>query len=570
MRRFPTPQVGVPDCRSPVRYLRWIAGHFRGPIVLGIGYGVVCTLGQALVPAAIGKAIDAGIVARNQEALLWWGGVVLILGLVQAATGILQDRSAATSSLGAAYQTMQLITAQASRLGAALSTRMSTGEVVSVGVADIRSIGETLGVTARAAGSAVAIVVVAAIMLNASWRLGLVVLIGVPLILWAIALLIRPLHGRQRWLRERQGELTSQAVDIVSGLRVVRGIGGEDAFAGRYREESQRARHAGVQVARVEAVLDGVRVLLPGLLVALVVWLGARQVLAGQLSIGQLVAFYGYAVFLTVPLRRLTQATSQFMKGHVAAQRVTHLLGLQPELTSGSRAPQAYHDEVLLADPESGLVLRDRQFTAVACASSADAGVLADRLGRYADSAVTYRSVALHELPLEEVRRRILVAGNDARLFSGPLRTELDPGDRAPEDADRLLAQAIDGASAGDIIEALPAGLDEMIVGAGREFSGGQQQRLRLVRALMADPEVLVLVEPTSAVDAHTEARIGERLTARRAGKATVVFTTSPIMLDHADQVSFVQAGKVVAEGSHSELLADARYRSVVARDEDA
>ena len=238
-----------------------------------------------------------------------------------------------------------------------------------------------------------------------------------------------------------------------------------------------------------------------------------------------------------------------------------------------------------LADPASGVVVGPRGLTAVVCASPADADAIADRLGRYADSDATLGGIPLRDLPLDEVRRRILVAGNDARLFSGPLRTELDPGDRALRDrGDRagrdrgdgvggtdLLDRAVDNASARDIVEALPDGLDADVVGAGMEFSGGQRQRLRLARALMVDPDVLVLVEPTSAVDAHTEARIGRRLGANRADRATVVFTTSPILLDRADRVFYVAAGRVVAEGTHAELLgSEPAYAALVTRGEDS
>lgn len=356
----------------------------------------------------------------------------------------------------------------------------------------------------------------AVIMLTVSPELGLVVLAGVPLMAWAVAQLIRPLHSRQERLREQQGELTGLAVDIVGGLRVLRGIGGEELFRERYRAESQRVRRSGVRLARVDALLDGAKVLLPGLLVAFVVWLGARDVLAGRLRVGQLVAFYGYAVFLAPQLNRMMQAVSRVTRARVAAARVIRLLELEPELTdAGTGEAQSG----VLAEPESGLLVRPGRLTAVACAAPADAAALADRLGRYADSAAEYGGTRLDELPLDEVRRRILVLRNDARLFSGPLRRELDPADRRD---DELLESALDAASARDIVDALHGGLDAVIAESGREFSGGQQQRLRLVRALLVDPEVLVMVEPTSAVDAHTEARIAERLPAGRGGQTTV------------------------------------------------
>jgi ABC-type multidrug transport system fused ATPase/permease subunit len=220
-----------------------------------------------------------------------------------------------------------------------------------------------------------------------------------------------------------------------------------------------------------------------------------------------------------------------------------------------------------LVDPESGVVVRPGMLTAIAAATPEEAAAIADRLGRHTDSGALLSGVPLRELATAAVRERILVADNDARLFSGPLRVELDPRDRADRDA---LAAALHAASAEDIVAALPDGLDTPVVERGREFSGGQQQRLRLIRALTADPPILVLVEPTGAVDAHTEARIAQRLHAARAGRTTVVCTTSPLLLDRADHVLYVAGGRVRAEGTHRDLLdRSPAYAATVTRGED-
>ncbi len=160
----------------------------------------------------------------------------------------------------------------------------------------------------------------------------------------------------------------------------------------------------------------------------------------------------------------------------------------------------------------------------------------------------------LAELPIATVRRRIVVSEADPVLFSGGLRAELDPWGRTGDDDSKVLA-AISVANAEDILEALPAGLDSEVDERGRSFSGGQRQRLVLARALISEAEILVLVEPTSAVDAHTEARIARRLREARAGKTTVIVTTSPLVLDQADRVVLVDGGRIVASGRHAELL---------------
>ncbi|MFF3917324.1 ABC transporter transmembrane domain-containing protein [Streptomyces sp. NPDC001852] len=564
MSRFPEPDPGTPRLDSARGYLLWVAGAYRASVVLSVLNGVICTLAQALIPAAIGRGIDAGLLARDQQALVRWSAAVLGLGVIQAISGMLRDRWSLTNRFGTAYRTVQLVTRQAARLGAELPHRVSAGSVVSVGATDVTRIGAALESTARGGGAVVSIAVVAALMLGASWQLGLLALAGVPLIAWAVAGLMRRLHARQRGLREEQGALADLAVDIIDGLRVLRGIGGEAVFSARYRERSQRVRREAVRLGAAEANVAAARILLPGLLVTAIVWLGAHLVGTGQLRPGALVAFYGYAVFLAEQLRRATTMVDQLTRGLVGAGHVVSFLSLTRELPTGTQRPAAADSGGTLHDPDAGLTVPAGRLVGVACADPADAHHLADRLGRYTASRARYADVPLTEMPLDEVRRRILLVDHQARLFSGTLVRELAPFD-LPGDAQRL-SQALDIACARDIVDALPGGPDQEITG-DREFSGGQRQRLALVRALVADPETLILVEPTSALDAHTEGRVASRLAAHRAGRTTVVFTTSPLVLDHTDHVVYVENGRAAAEGSHRSLLRDARYRAVVTRE---
>jgi ABC-type multidrug transport system fused ATPase/permease subunit len=348
---------------------------------------------------------------------------------------------------------------------------------------------------------------------------------------------------------------------------VLRGIGGEAVFSRRYAAASQEVRAAGVAAARVQSLLDAAEVALPGLFVVVVTWLGARLALTGAISVGELIAFYGYAAFLLLPVRTVTEAADKFTRALVGARRAVEVLALEPELASGSSAEEPPPGSALV-DGSSGLVVAPGRLTAVVAGVPEEAAAIADRLGRFADGDVRLGGVALADLPLEVVRRRVLVSEHDPRLFTGRLADELDPAGADP--AGRVLA-AIHTASAGDVLEALPEGLATEVAERGRSFSGGQRQRLVLARALAADPEVLVLVEPTSAVDAHTEARIADRLVAARRGRATVVCTTSPLLLDRADRVALVAGGRVVAEGTHRDLVdTDPRYRAVVTRGEEA
>ncbi|MFG1617638.1 ABC transporter transmembrane domain-containing protein [Nonomuraea wenchangensis] len=566
MRSLPDADPGVPDLRSPLRYLWWNARRQAPALLAGIGYAILWWLVQALMPYVLGKGIEA-VTAKDTDALLTWAAVLFGLGLVQAFSGIMRHRMAVYNWLAAAYRTVQLTSRHAARLGATLPKRLSTGEVVSVGNSDIAHIGSSMDILLRATGSVVAIVTVTVILISTSLPLGLLVLFGVPLMAVAVGPLLKPLHRRQARQRELTGDLSTRAADIVGGLRVLRGIGGEQVFATRYREESQRVRHAGVRVARVESVLEGAQILLPGLLIAIVTGVGASFAVAGQIPTGQLVAFYLYAVFLIGPMRTLTEAADKLTKGHVAAGRVIRILAIEPEIKGGKGGSGGG----VLRDSYSGVTVQPGVLTAVAASSPEDAVAIADRLGRYADGDVTFGPADLSSLPLDEIRRRILVAHNGDRLFTGRLRDELDVRSQngaAPGDEGRV-KEALHVACAEDIVEALPDGLDTWVAEAGREFSGGQQQRLRLARALLADPEVLILVEPTSAVDAHSEARIAQRLAESRVGRTTLVCTTSPLVLDRTDHVVYVEDGRVLAEGTHRQLLdSSPAYAATVTRGE--
>jgi ABC-type multidrug transport system fused ATPase/permease subunit len=400
--------------------------------------------------------------------------------------------------------------------------------------------------------------------------LGLVILLGVPVLVLLMGTVVRPLQAYQAEQREEVGKLTALGADTAAGLRVLRGIGGERAFFERYRERSQEVRQAGVRVALPQSTLDAAQVLIPGLFVVLVTWLGARFALSGKISVGELVAFYGYAAFLVLPLRTAAEAVDKVTRSFVGARRMLRVLAVEPEVDESEQRAAEPPPAVPLEDGESGLVVEPGKLIGVVSSKPDEAARIADRLGRFRDGAgVALGGVPLADLPIEAVRRRIVVSEADPVLFSGTLRAGLDPWGRV-DGEDGEIHAAIAVANAEDVVEALPEGLDATIDERGRSFSGGQRQRLVLARALLSDAEVLVLVEPTSAVDAHTEARIARRLREARAGKTTVIVTASPLVLDRTDQVFFLEDGRVAASGKHRELLrASASYRWTVTRGED-
>ena len=571
MRNLPYDDPGQPDLRTPGRFLWWVAGQQKRTLALGMVWGVLWMVAQALIPVAVGRGISAGVVGGDDRALLTWSGAVLVLALVQAGAGVLRHRVAVANWLQASFRAAQLIGHHTARTGEALPRTVPTGEVVSTVSNDAMRLGGAYDVSARFAGAIASYVVIAVVLLRISTSLGLIVLIGVPALTAVLGLLVKPLQRRQSEQREQSGKLTTLGADTVAGLRVLRGIGGEQTFVERYVRRSQQVRAAGVRVAGVQATLDAAQVLLPGVFVVLVTWLGARLAVQGRVDVGELVTFYGLAAFLVTPLRTATETLDKLTQAHVAARKIIAVLRISPVILdrTGHQRAEALPDAAL-HDPTSGSTVRPGLMTAVVSARPEESAALADRLGRFTEvptAPVLLGDERIDLLPLAAVRRHVVVNEGDPRLFTGPLREQL-AGPGHLDDA-RLL-RAIHTAAAHDVLEALPDGLDSEVEERGLSFSGGQRQRLTLARALLTDAPTLVLVEPTSAVDAHTEARIAERLRAHRAGRTTVVMTASPLLLDHVDHVLFLAGGELVAEGSHRELMATNKdYRRTVVRGED-
>ncbi|WP_030460395.1 ABC transporter ATP-binding protein [Kitasatospora sp. NRRL B-11411] len=594
---LPLPDPGSPDLSSPRGFLRWLGrSQLRGRLLATL-WSTLELGALAALPVAIGRGVQA-VVDRDTRALLAAGLLALLLSALQTTMTVLVHRRAVWNWIHAASQVRQLVARQASALGGGLSRRIATGEIVAVSSGDVEKIGWYVELTARLYGAVLAWLGVSVVVLWHQPGLGLAVLLGMPVLAAAVWPLLGPFERRYTEQRALGGKASELAADTVAGLRVLRGIGGEELFLRRYRAASQRVRAAAVRTARTWAVMQAQEVLLPGLFVIGVTWYGARLALDGSIGVGELIAVYGATAFLAAPLRVIGEAAHAWSVARVSAGRAVKVLALTREEGpngDGASAPvgagggegavelvrRAGRSD--LHDPVSGLTARAGRLTAVVCGDPDAAGELAARLGgrpalaegERAKPSVRLGGIALDGVPLAAARAAVLVHDKEPVLLSGTLAGLLD----VPRSGRVEPAEALAAARAEDALEALVEGSPECagdpmaarITERGRSLSGGQRQRLALARSLVADPPVLVLDEPTSAVDAHTESRIAAGLRELRAGRTTVVFATSPLLLDRADTVLLLQQGRVAATGTHRELMAaDPRYRAVVTRDEGA
>lgn len=556
--------------------LAWQAWRQRGILAMALLVGALTMLGQAATPLLFGRVVDDGLTSGFGRELFLGIGALLAVAVVMVGAGALSHRYDVENWLRSAFAFSQVVGYKASRSGHAITRKLPTGEVVAAVANDALRTGEIFAMAGRFLGGVLAYVAVTVVLLSQNLTIGLVIALGIPVVAAILALLVKPLQSRQAAQREATGRLTSLGADTVSGLRILRGIGGEEVFAGRYAAQSQTVRREGVRVAVVQSYLDGLQVLLPGLLAVAVVWLGAHAAVAGEITPGQLVTYYSYAAFLAWPVQMATQMLQMTIRGLISAGKIQDVLRIEAATRPSAtpRAAPAPAPGAPLVDETSGLVLEPGRVVGLVSADPDTSARVATRLGRFDDDAesatpVRLGGVLLADLDTEDLRHRVVVAEATSHLFSGVLGEELDARGRAVEEA---LLQAVLTADAQDVLDSVPGGLAGDLPEKGRSLSGGQRQRVALARALLTEPEILVLVEPTSAVDAHTEARIAERVAAARHGRTTLVVTASPLVLDHLDDVSLLDDdGRVVAHGTHAELLArrdraGAAYRAVVGR----
>lgn len=580
IRDLPYSDPGDPDVRSGPRFLFWLGRNQLTGQLKSLSWGLLHQCAIAGLPLAVGVAVQA-VVERSGRGLALAGALIVALGILIAVGDTMLHRTAVTNWITAAARVQQLLARKTAELGSALTRRVAAGEVVAVSTGDVEKIGWFVEALSRFAAAATALVLISIGLIVYLPSLGVLVAIAMPVLALAVLPLLPRATRRADLQREKAGRATELASDTVAGLRVLRGIGGEELFLARYRRASQEVRKAAVRSARMWALISAIQVLLPGILLISLVWYGATLARDGRIDVGQLVTVYSAATLMLFPLRHFEEIAMAYSFSRPSAQRAVRVLSLRRSAQPSTI--DAMSPEGDLYDPVSGLMAPRGLFTAVVCGDPDEAGRLAERLGGHAETddasdpepSVLLGGVALDELPLDSARAAVLVQDKDPVLLSGTLRELLD----VPSSGRVTAEDALAAAHCGDVLDALAqASVDTdgdpmrtRITERGRSLSGGQRQRLALARSLVTDPEALVLDEPTSAVDSHTEARVAAGIKRLRQGRTTVAFASSPLLLDLADRVVLVHSGTVVAVGAHRELLRDEpRYRAVVTRETDA
>ncbi|MHC0430305.1 ABC transporter ATP-binding protein [Streptomyces sp. O3] len=561
---------------------RAIGGQRRrviGASLLGMAHQAC----EAMVPVVIGVVIDKAVATGSSSALLRWilvlAALFFVLSTCYRTAARISERA---GEQGAHRIRLDLGARVLDPRGGADAGRLP-GVLTTIATADAKRVGAVPATLPFGLAALAGLAVSAVLLLRISVPLGLLVLLGAPPLLWLGHRISMPLERRSGVEQERAAHASGVAADLVAGLRVLKGIGAEPAAVDRYRRTSQDSLAAALRAASSRAWHDGAILALTGIFIVVIGLVGAHLAMRGEISVGELVAAVGLAQFLLGPFQLLTFVNGEFAQGRASAARIAEVLAAPPAVTAGSAA--------LPAPVAGGLRLRgvtqgalrgvdlDIAAGSVVGVVAKDPAVAADLLvclGRERDpdeGAVELDGTPLAQLDPTDVRRAILVAHHDADLFESSLIDNVRAGTDADADAatdgatrdGAPVDAALAASTADDVARNLPDGVDTPLTERGRSLSGGQRQRVALARALAADQPVLVVHDPTTAVDTVTESRIAARLRELRRDRTTVLVTTSPALLAVTDRVVLLDDGAVTADGRHPDLVAtDATYRSVV------
>lgn len=559
--------------RGRRRLLRALVGEQRRRLSVASALFVSHQVGEVLVPVVAGLAIDRAVVTGDIGSLARWLVVLALVFAVLSTSWRWAERLLTAAVEDGAHRLRLRLTARLVD-DRGVSGPGAVGEVVSVVATDVVTAAQVLVAVAAGVAAVAALGVAAVILLVLSRPLGAVVLLGLPVAVVGLQLLTAPLERRAGQQREDVAQAAGLAADLLAGLRVIKGLRAESAASRRYRRASRRALGAGLRTTRLAAVHDGGTVLVTGVFVALVALVAGRLAADGRMTVGALVAAIGVTQFLVGPLWRLGFAAAELAKARASADRVEALLDADAVLEDGDLLPDIAAQGLALRAVSHGtlagldLQVAPGALVALAALDQVDAAAVVELLARGQDPSggrIEVDGVPLTELSLAWLRRNVLVASHDATLFSGSVADNLATlapvvaGDSVQLDA------LLESVGAGDLAHTLADGLDTTVTARGMSLSGGQRQRVALARALAADAPILVLHDPTTAVDPVTEAVAATGLKARRAGRTTVIVATSPALLAVADEVFVIDGGVVVDRGLHSDLLGrDARYATAV------
>ncbi|HEY8527770.1 MAG TPA: ABC transporter ATP-binding protein [Acidimicrobiales bacterium] len=553
-------------------------------IAVGVLTGLVWTGAKVSTGVIVRNAVDRGIEAGDTGALVRWSIILGVAAVVSATFTGLRRWFAFREARWIELDLRDRLFAHVQRLHFAFHDRVQTGQLMSRANTDLQQVQSFLVMIPLTISNGVTVVAVTVILAVIDPVLTLLALGSLPFLNVLATRFSRTLHPYVMGIQRESAELAAVVEETVAGVRVIKGLGAEAVQADRLRSEADDVYEESMNAARTRArFLPGLE-LLPNLGLIAVLGYGGHQVLNGDLSLGSLVAFNVYIGMLIWPLRMLGTIVAQAQRAAVSAERVDEVLATAPDIADPPRpkslpAGDGVRGEVRFEGVRFGygrptpvldgfdLRIAPGESVALVGATGSGKSTVARLIPRFYDveaGRLLVDGVDVRDLRLRELRRAVSIVFEDTFLFSDTIAANIAFAD--PEASQAQIERAAELAGAHEFIAELPEGYATPIGERGYSLSGGQRQRIAIARAILADPRILILDDATSAVDPTKEHEIRGALTEVMRGRTTLVIAHRPATIALADRVVLLDEGRIVAEGTHDELLArEPRYRTVLA-----
>jgi ATP-binding cassette, subfamily B, bacterial len=547
-------------------------------VVLALGASLVSLVAATAIPLVIKGVIDGPISQRRPDQLLPYGALLVLLAVLESVANFTRRNYSVLASLRMETELRDDFYAHLQALQVGFHDNWQSGQLLSRAIADIQALRRFIGFGLVFAGFfGILWLAVIVMLLRLDWRLALVTMLAVLPVLFTSRSFFRRYAAIARGVQDQQGDLATVVEETATGVRIIKAFGREPLFRERFQTEASRLREINLRGVAIRTKAWTLFGLVPNLTLAAVLLLGGLAVSRGELSIGGLVAFMTYLFMLVWPLDALGWILAMGEEATTASRRLAEALDVQPEIQERPGAATIItargdlrFEQVGFRYPGTrewvlrGLELHLEPGETVALVGSTGSGkstlaALVPRLYDVSEGSVMLDGIDVREATLRSLRAQVGVAFEDPVLFSASVRENLLMG--RPAVSEGRLRRALEVARAGFVWE-LPWGLETRIGEQGHSLSGGQRQRLALARAVLGSPRVLVLDDPLSSVDVHTEREIEDALASVLEGVTALLVAHRPSTLALADRVVLLEAGRIADSGTHSELI----RRSVVYR----
>ena len=578
---LPEPAPG--DRRPGWKLLLQSIRPHRKSVLLGVLAGFIWTAAKVSVPKLTQQGIDHGIIADEDGALLKWGLAILLVGAISAIAMGFRRYQAFGTAWKAETELRQRLFAHLQRLHFAFHDHAQTGQLMARSATDIQAVNQFLVMIPITISNIITMVAVTTILVLTNWKLAIAALIALPLINVFAKQFSSRIHPASMALQAELADLSTVVEETITGIRVVKGFGAESIQYERLVDQSARVYDRSLHMARIRAVFNPFLDFLPAVGLVAVLWYGGRQVLDGQLTLGELVSFNVYVFMLIPPLRMTGMLIAQAQRAVAAAERIDEILRTAPAIIDKPKSIELppgggdlrFEDVSFAYIAGSTPVLRNfdlhvkpGESVAIVGATGSGKTTVARLIPRFYEvdrGRVLIDGVDVRDLKVAKLRQSVGIVFEDTFLFSDSIRNNIAFAD--PVASQEQVERAAFLAGAHEFISALPEGYETLIGERGFSLSGGQRQRVALARAILADPRVLILDDATSSVDPTKEHEIREALSEVMRNRTTIVIAHRPATIALADRVVLLDDGHIVAEGTHDQLLETSEaYRQVLAR----